>query len=45
MPSMTPMALIETPPPAKPADPRPKLRRYALVRIPPKYEYLRQGHD
>jgi hypothetical protein len=41
---MTRIALIEKPaPPAKP--PEAKVRRYALVRLPSKYDYLREAHD
>jgi hypothetical protein len=43
--SMTRIALIEkSPPPAKP-EKVPKMRRYALVRLPSKYDYLREAHD
>jgi hypothetical protein len=38
---MTRIGLIEKPVVAKNGN----VRRYVLVRLPPKYEYLRQAHD
>ena len=43
MPSMTRIALIEKPAAAAPKEP--KVRRYFIVRLPPKYDHLRRPHD
>jgi hypothetical protein len=40
--SMTHMTLIEKPRPDKDA---PKIRRFAIVPLPPKYAHLRKTHD
>jgi hypothetical protein len=40
--SMTRIALVEKP---RPQAPNGKVRRYFLVRLPPKYAHLRQAHD
>ena len=41
--SMTRIALIEKPATAAPKEP--KVRRYFIVRLPPKYDHLRRPHD
>ena len=43
--SMTRIALIEQPAPAAAPPKAGKVRRYALVRLPSKYAYLREAHD
>jgi hypothetical protein len=43
--SMTRIGLVEKPSPAVKGEKEQGVRRYVLVRLPPKYAYLREAHD